>query len=94
MGDIDWGPDTYEGETSKLGGSPYGFDGSPNNRQPMQQGQQGGGNSLSGLAAALQAYGGGGVTAGGMNGFSGGTGDSFGTTTADFSPAMDLPAGY
>lgn len=94
MGDIDWDPDTYEGETSKLGGSPYGFDGSPNNRAPHQQGQMGG-NSLAGLAAALQAYGGGNsVNAGSMNGFSGGTGDSFGTTTADFSPSMDLPAGY
>lgn len=92
MGDIDW-DDNYNGDVSKLGPSPYGFDGSPNNRQPQQQQQ--GSNSLSGLAAALQAYGGGNsVNAGSMNGFSGGVGDSFGTTTADFSPSMDLPAGY
>lgn len=87
----DWFDD-YSGNVDAIGPSPTGFDGSPNNRQPMQQQ---GGNPLSGLAQALAQYGGGqSMTAGGMNGFSGGVGDSFGTTTQDFSPTMDLPAGY
>ena len=89
----DW-TDQYNGDVSNLGPNPYGFNGSPNSTLPVQQQQ--GANPLGGLAAALQMYGGGNsVNAGGMNGFSGGVGDSFGTVSGDsFAPSMDLPAGY